>query len=101
MSSYYDHEAQIARDLAHKHGWDEIADHWNNRLLIFERYERNGENRMQLSVWYTTLTVGSCLDHPYQGKTQLFRRSVDWDWELEELFINPRYHSGHGYQRRW
>ena len=69
--------------------------------LIFQRYEKNGQNRMQLQVWYTTHTVGSALDHPVQGKTQLFRQAIDFDTELEDLFKNPRKHTGRGYQTRW
>jgi hypothetical protein len=43
-------------------------------------------------------TVGSYLDHPYQGKTQLFRRDVDIHG-AREIFNNPRVHTGSGYHR--
>ena len=42
------------------------------------------------------MTVGTCLDHPHLGKTQLFRRNVDFT-TLYEIFSNPRVHTNKGY----
>ena len=53
----------------------------------------------RINVYYTTGTVGTCLDHPRQGKTQLFRRNVDLSL-LAQLFRDPRLHTGTGYHRR-
>ncbi|KAJ1475637.1 hypothetical protein T484DRAFT_3159016 [Baffinella frigidus] len=53
----------------------------------------------RINVYYSTGTVGTCLDHPRQGKTQLFRRKVDLAM-LRETFRNPRVHTDRGYQRR-
>ena len=50
----------------------------------------------RLNVYYTTRTVGTCLDHPDKGKTQLFRSAVS-DELLLELMYNPRAHTGVGY----
>lgn len=52
-----------------------------------------------LSFWLSTGTVGSYLEHPKQGKTQLFRRKVTFA-EAEELFENPRKHTGMGYHEK-
>ena len=38
-------------------------------------------------------TVGTCVDHPRQGKTQLFRRHQTLH-SLEDIFYNPRVHTG-------
>jgi len=54
---------------------------------------------MQLNVWCSTGTVGSYLNHPRQGKTQLFRRSVNSVYELQAILTNPRVHTDKGYQR--
>ena len=56
------------------------------------------EDKM-LTFWLSTGTVGSYLNHPVQGKTQLFRRSITHS-EAEQLFKQPRTHTGKGYQKR-
>jgi hypothetical protein len=57
---------------------------------------RQGDIGHRLSFWLTTGAVGSYLDHPKRGKTQLFRRKVTLG-EALELFKNPRKHTGAGY----
>ena len=52
---------------------------------------------VRLNFWLSTGTVGSYLEHPRQGKTQLFRRDVTM-MEAEGIFVNPRMHTGRGYQ---
>lgn len=52
-----------------------------------------------INIYYTTRTVGTCLEHPRQGRTQLFRRGVS-DALLEEILRDPRVHTPKGYQRR-
>lgn len=47
---------------------------------------------------YTTGTVGTSLNHPHSGKTQLFRRNVTYT-SLEAIMMNPRIHTGGGYFR--
>ena len=51
---------------------------------------------VRLNFWLSTGTVGSYLNHPAQGKTQLFRRNIDMDG-APALFDNPRIHTGIGY----
>lgn len=55
---------------------------------------RRGDVR--LNFWLSTGTVGSYLDHPRQGKTQLFRRKISMS-EVSDIFNNPRQHTGKGY----
>lgn len=57
-----------------------------------------GPSGGRINIYYTTRTVGTCLDHPKKGKTQLFRTAVS-DELLLELMYNPRAHTGVGYQR--
>jgi len=54
---------------------------------------------VRLNFWLTTGTVGSYLEHPRQGKTQLFRRDVSLT-EAGQIFANPRLHSGRGYHTK-
>lgn len=51
-----------------------------------------------MNVYYTTGTVGTCIDHPSQGKTQLFRRDQTLE-DLDRIFADPRVHTGAGYHR--
>mmetsp|Transcript_21534 Transcript_21534/g.26429 ORF Transcript_21534/g.26429 Transcript_21534/m.26429 type:complete len:134 (+) Transcript_21534:98-499(+) len=53
-------------------------------------------NAVRLNFWLSTGTVGSYLQHPRQGKTQLFRRDVDMN-EARQIFETPRMHTGRGY----
>ena len=54
---------------------------------------------VRINVYYTTRTVGTCLNHPARGKTQLFRREVTMN-QLAQIFENPRSHTGKGYYYR-
>jgi hypothetical protein len=49
---------------------------------------------VRLNFYLSTGTVGSCLDHPTKGKTQLFRKYME---NPMSLFDNPREHTGKGY----
>jgi hypothetical protein len=97
-------------------------------LVIMRKTDEWGET-LQLNIWCSTGTVGSYLNHPRQGKTQLFRRDVHrhvlptlrlWPrsrpalrhfhlafqlsirshGDLDQLFRNPRVHTGDGYHRK-
>jgi hypothetical protein len=59
---------------------------------------RTKENA-RINVYYTTRTVATALDHPYQGKTQLFRRNCSAA-ELREIMKDPRIHTEKGYQQK-
>mmetsp|Transcript_31587 Transcript_31587/g.57179 ORF Transcript_31587/g.57179 Transcript_31587/m.57179 type:complete len:293 (-) Transcript_31587:527-1405(-) len=81
------------RSLAQNHGYTEITHNETSKVVIFQK------GGIKINVDYTTGTVGTCLNHPRQGKTQLFRRGVSLD-TLNEIFDNPRTHTGRGYQLR-
>lgn len=51
----------------------------------------------RINVWYTTGTVGTYLEHPKAGKSQLFRRNVNLSL-LEKIFKYPRVHTRRGYK---
>lgn len=87
--------------LAAKHGWSKVKITTDNSRAQRQRYQRardNGDSDV-LDCWPTTLVVGSFLRHPRQGKTQLFRKECSLS-ELEQIFINPRSHTGKGYQQQ-
>lgn len=85
-------------EQAERQGWTKFRyEHGQGQLVFLERHMQ-GE-RYELHVWCTTGTVGSYLDHPRQGKTQLYRRNVDMSG-LRQILNNPRAHTGTGYHER-
>jgi hypothetical protein len=79
--------------FAKAYGIKEISHNIESRVISFRH-----PNGARINVYYSTKTVGTALDHPQQGKTQLFRRNCTKE-ELAEIFDNPRLHTGRGYQR--
>lgn len=74
--------------LAERHAWERMEIPPNTNFMIsFKKMD------IRLNFWLSTGTVASCLLHPKQGKTQLFRRKVTLE-EAEQIFINPRIHTG-------
>ena len=65
-----------------------------NRKMVSYR-----KDDVRINVYTTTMTVATCLNHPKQGKTQMFRKHVSLEL-LGKLFDNPRQHTGKGYQRK-
>lgn len=85
------------RALASECNYEEVYFNEQSRLVSFKnRYEPE----VRINVYYTTYTVGTCIDHPRQGRTQLFRRNMNTKQLLEAIFVDPRLHTGVGYQRR-
>ena len=71
--------------LAQTCGW-EILDASSSEAPMASYFRK--EDGTRLNFWLTTGTVGSYLDHPRQGKTQLFRRKIDMS-QASELFTIP------------
>ncbi len=86
------------KDLAVKHEYRLKQHQKDIGLLIFVK------PGVQVNVYTTKMTVSTCLEHPKQGKTQLFRRSIDLK-QLEAIFEKPRVHANEiksavGYRRK-
>lgn len=61
-----------------------------------------GENKTRVNVWENKkgfFSVGTCLNHPKQGKTQLFRRCNNIDAVIK-IIKNPRVHTDVGYKKK-
>ena len=93
--------------LARQHDWTKVRINTRaNSLAKRQRYEKplrlssDGETElMGIDGWPTTKTIATYLQHPTQGRTQLFRRELSND-EVAEIFKNPRKHTGKGYHRK-
>ena len=70
----------------------------SSKVISFAPRDAAPSSLARLNVYYTTGTVGTCLEHPKQGKTQLFRRNVSMS-VLRQLLRTPRLHTGEGYHR--
>ena len=79
-----------------------IAKKYNYTSLDFQEnigMASFAKNNIRINVYLTKRTVGTCLNHPTKGKTQLFRKNVSWD-EMERIFKNPRAHTDKGYYEK-
>lgn len=88
--------SQYVHDMAglgQKYGWRVIDWQGNIGMLSLWRDE------VRLNIYVSTMTVGTCLNHPKKGKTQLFRKNVTPD-ELEKILKKPRVHTSKGYTRK-
>jgi hypothetical protein len=66
---------------------------------FFERPDNASGGLIKLDWYFTTGTVKTSLDHPVQGKTQLFAAKVSPEM-YRAILENPRVHTGKRYQRR-
>ena len=73
-------------------GLAEITHNETSRVVSF------ATAAVRFNCYYTTGTVGTCMDHPTKGKTQLFRRNQGHS-DLQRIFSDPRVHTGGGYYR--
>ena len=65
------YELKEIKAFAKKHKWKLISHQKENCMISFRSKDKD---RIRINVYYTTQTVGTCLNHPKKGKTQLFRR---------------------------
>lgn len=91
--------------LAAENGWTKVKITTDNSRVQRQRYKQmrhgggDGDEMVVVDCWPTTGVIGSYLKHPKQGKTQLFRKECS-DEEVAKVFVDPRSHTGKGYQRR-
>ena len=92
-------DLEAVRQAAEESQLHEIYFNQTSRVVSFAPSPDDPQAINRLNVYYTTGTVATCLDHPWQGKTQLFRRDVSMSL-LRQLMREPRLHTGTGYHRR-
>jgi len=95
-------DTKIVRALASKYEYKEIELKEKEAAYMLSFLHRNRPNcgEVRISVYFTTGTVITSLDHPQAGKTELFRKNGP-DYELlDRIFENPRVHTDKGYRER-
>ena len=83
--------------VAAEYGWRRID--YQPNIGMASYYKMLGDDGARVNVYLTKMTVGTALNHPTKGRTQLFRRDVDYR-ELHRIFRNPRVHLNKGYRLR-
>lgn len=86
-----------ARALAKKHGWTFLGYQENIQMISFHKIIDASFAR--INIYLTKMTVATALNHPKHGKTQLYRKHVDFKL-LERIFKNPRVHTDRGYRKK-
>jgi hypothetical protein len=84
----------LVRGIAIAYDIQEISHNVTSRCISFRT-----DSNERINVYYTTRTIGTALDHPSQGKTQLFRRKCTID-DLKQILQNTRYHTRRGYKKQ-
>jgi len=87
------------KELASDSGWTELPTHPQDedRMMSFFSGKHEG---VTVNVNLDTGTVATSLEHPSKGKTQLYRGQRSTLGQLEEVFNNPRVHTGSAYKTR-
>ncbi len=83
--------------IATENGWTLLCYKVGAEMISFTKEYKGSKAR--INVWLTTKTVSTALNHPKQGKTQLYRKKVDIPL-MHKIFKNPRTHTNRGYQKR-
>jgi len=85
-------DVNYIRGIAAASSLKEVMFNPESRVISF----KGEESEARINIYYTTRTVGTAMDHPSRGKTQLFRRNCS-DEELVAIMKDPRTHTGRGY----
>ena len=88
---------RAARFAAKFNGWVIAQHNKASRVIAFTRQNRKSKYIERINVYYTTGTIGTCIEHPKLKKTQLFRRNQSIS-SMKRIFNNPRVHTGGGYR---
>ncbi len=88
---FYD-DLNCLHKYATQHGW-EVFFHDTNTYMVSWR-----KNKQRINVYLSKMTFVTAIDHPRQGKTQLYRRQIRDEDLIEKIFKNPRVHTTSGYK---
>lgn len=92
------YDIKEVQQMAKDHGWNFILYSESQFMLSFGKLDPK-QGKMRINIYCSRKTVATSLNHPKQGKTQLYRKDVKMG-ELRAIFINPRKHTGKGYKTK-
>ena len=78
----------------------EAVEFFEKTVTPRQNQTNNSNSKLVKLDWYfTTATIKTSLDHPVQGKTQLFAKQCD-PRQYVQVLTNPRTHTGNRYHRK-
>jgi len=85
------------KSVAKEFDWDLIKGSEGPHCISFSKVINSYPAR--INVWFGRKgrTIGTYINHPKKGKTQLFRKNPS-DSEFKAIFKNPRQHTNKGYK---
>ena len=90
----------IIKRIAIKYGYEERREEASYTLFFKESQPQRQHHPILINVFYTTGGVMTKLSHPKRGYNELWRSNgYNSETALEEIFVNPRTHTGKGYRR--
>lgn len=84
---------------ATEHGWTFTGSNPKLRVEFFEKIFDDGK-LVKLDWYYTAATIKTAMDHPRQGKTQLFAKAGVTPDLYVQILENPRIHTEKRYQTK-
>ena len=84
-------------DVARRLGITNYFHDQDHKLIRFTIFKQGKYS--VVDVWYTTMTVGTTIDHPLKGRNTLYRKNVSIGL-LNRIFQCPRLHTHKGYRTR-
>ncbi|KAL3806797.1 hypothetical protein ACHAXA_010157 [Cyclostephanos tholiformis] len=87
---------------ATEYGWTFSGSNPASRVEFFEKTldDDDGSKLIKLDWYYTTATIKTAMNHPRQGKTQLFAKVGVTPDLYVQILENPRVHTERRYQRK-
>lgn len=85
---------------ASQYGWIFTGSNPTSSVEFFEKTFNNDYSLVKLDWYYTTATIKTSLEHPQQGKNQLFAKSGVTPELYVQLLENPRVHTDRIYQTK-
>jgi len=76
-------------NLAIQECCDFVYKSWTSHRASFKKFDVNCNSYMRINVYCAESIVGICLDHPRQGKMEVFCRGVDMSM-MRDIFRSPR-----------
>ena len=81
------------------YGWTFTGSNESSRVEFFEKITGDSSSLVKLDWYYTTATIKTSLDHPRQGRKQLFGAKVTPE-VYRQILENPRAHTNVRYHTR-
>ncbi len=90
------YDLEQVKQMATEFDWNYLTYQSDVFMLSFTKLIPT-QGKMRINIYCSRRTVATSMNHPKQGKTQLYRKNCSMD-DLRKIFKNPRFHSNKGYK---